>query len=78
MDLHMARLPRLSLASIPQHAIQRGSNRQACFYADEDYRFYLECLGEAVRKYRISVHAYVPKLQPTKRAIDLTPSPAEL
>lgn len=36
----MARLSRLSLPSIPQHIIQRGSNRQACFYADEDYRFY--------------------------------------
>jgi putative transposase len=55
----MARLPRLSLASIPQHVIQRGNNRQACFYADEDYRFYLACLGEAARKYRVSVHAYV-------------------
>ncbi|MCA1854190.1 MAG: transposase [Beggiatoa sp.] len=55
----MVRLPRLSLASIPQHVIQRGNNRQACFYADEDYRFYLECLGEAARKYRVSVHAYV-------------------
>ncbi len=49
----MARLPRLSLASIPQHVIQRGNNRQACFYADEDYCFYLECLGEAARKYRV-------------------------
>ncbi len=55
----MARLPRLSLASIPQHVIQLGNNRQACFYADEDYRFYLECLGESARKYRVSVHAYV-------------------
>ena len=55
----MARLPRLSLASISQHVIQRGNNRQARFYADEDYRFYLECLGEAARKYRVSVHAYV-------------------
>ena len=55
----MARLPRLFLPSIPQHVIQRGNNRQACFYADEDYRFYLECLAEAARKYRASVHAYV-------------------
>ncbi|MGH8615767.1 MAG: transposase [Gammaproteobacteria bacterium] len=55
----MARLARLFLPSIPQHVIQRGNNRQACFYAEEDYRFYLECLGEAARKYRVSVHAYV-------------------
>ncbi len=47
----MARLPRLSLPSIPQHVIQRGNNRQAYFYADDDYRFYRECLGEAARKY---------------------------
>ena len=53
MDLCMTRLPRLSLPSIPQHVIQRGNNRQACFHADEDYRFYLECLGEAARKYRV-------------------------
>jgi putative transposase len=55
----MAHLLRLSLPSIPQHVIQRGNNLQACFYADDDYRFYLECLGEAARKYRVSVHAYV-------------------
>ena len=29
------------------HVIQRGNNRQATFSADEDYRFYLECLGDA-------------------------------
>jgi Transposase and inactivated derivatives len=58
-DLQMARLPRLSLASIPQHVIQLGNNRQPCFYTEEDYRFYLECLGAAARKYRVSVHAYV-------------------
>ncbi|MGH8626967.1 MAG: transposase [Gammaproteobacteria bacterium] len=36
-----------------------GATRQACFYAEEDHRFYLECLGEAAEKYRASVHAYV-------------------
>jgi putative transposase len=55
----MARLPRFSLPSIPQHIIQLDNNRQAYFYAEEDYRFYWECLGEAARKYQVSVHAYV-------------------
>ena len=55
----MVRLPRLEIPSIPQHVIQRGNNRQACFYADNDPRFYLECLDEAARKYRVSIHAYV-------------------
>lgn len=27
----MARLPRLCVPGIPQHIIQRGTNRQACF-----------------------------------------------
>jgi GTP-binding protein LepA len=28
----MARLPRIDLAGIPQHVIQRGNNRSACFF----------------------------------------------
>jgi len=28
----MACLPRLSIAGCPQHIIQRGNNRQACFF----------------------------------------------
>jgi len=33
----MPRRPRLSLPDVPHHVIQRGNNRDACFYADEDY-----------------------------------------
>ena len=55
----MARLSRLGLPSIPQHVIHCGNNRQACFYADNDHRFYLECLGETARKCRVSIHACV-------------------
>ncbi|GLX78747.1 hypothetical protein tinsulaeT_20870 [Thalassotalea insulae] len=33
----MARLSRLNLANIPQHVIQRGNNRSACFFAEADY-----------------------------------------
>lgn len=29
----MARLPRLYLPGCVQHVIQRGNNREACFYA---------------------------------------------
>ena len=55
----MARLPRFSLTGVPQHVIQRGNNRQACFAADEDYRFYLDCLRDASQRYRCAIHAYV-------------------
>jgi putative transposase len=34
--------PRLVLPGTPLHLIQRGNNRQACFYADSDYQFELK------------------------------------
>ena len=55
----MARKPRFNLIEIPLHVVQRGNNRQPTFFADEDYRFYLDCLGEAAIKYRCALHAYV-------------------
>ena len=55
----MPRRSRLNLADVPQHIIQRGNNRQATFFAEEDYRFYLDRLLEASRKYGCSIYAYV-------------------
>lgn len=55
----MPRRARLSIAGIPWHIIQRGNNRSACFYADEDYRRYLETLEEQAKKFDCAVHAYV-------------------
>ena len=55
----MPRRPCLILPGIPLHIIQRGNNRQACFYADEDYLAYLGWLGEYAKKSRCTVHAYV-------------------
>lgn len=55
----MARQPRIDLPGIAQHIIQRGNNRQACFFADVDRRHYLAWLHQAARKYGSSVHAYV-------------------
>ena len=55
----MPRKPRMYLPDIPCHVIQRGNNRQASFYAEQDYLFYLECLEDACRRYRVAVHAYV-------------------
>ena len=40
----MARRPRVILPDIPLHIIQRGNNRSACFYSDEDYIFYIDKL----------------------------------
>jgi putative transposase len=55
----VARQPRIDLAGVPQHLIQRGNNREACFLADEERRRYLQWLDEAAQKYGGSIHAYV-------------------
>jgi putative transposase len=55
----MPRSPRLSLSNVPLHLIQRGNNRQACFYEDEDYRRYLDWLGEYPATTGCRIHAYV-------------------
>ncbi len=55
----MPRRSRIVIAGIPWHIIQRGNNRTACFYTDEDYRYYLTTLHEQAKKYQCAVHAYV-------------------
>ncbi len=55
----MARLPRFVLIGHPQHVIIRGNNREPIFYANEDYRFYLEKLKKACDKHDCDIHAYV-------------------
>ncbi len=55
----MPRRPRLVVPEIPLHIIQRGNNRQACFFSDEDYLFYLECLLEYSQKTNCTIHGYV-------------------
>jgi putative transposase len=47
------------LAGVPCHVVQRGNNRDACFFTEDDYRFYLEALGDACRRYQVDLHAYV-------------------
>ena len=55
----MARRPRIGIAGLPQHVVHRGNNRQAIFFADADYRYYLHCLWEAAGKHGCQVHHYV-------------------
>jgi len=47
------------IPGIPCHVIQRGNNRDACFFSEEDYRFYLDCLQDACKSNHVDVHAYV-------------------
>jgi len=55
----MARLPRLCMPGIPQHIIQRGTNRQACFASDADFSAYAYWLSECARKNRVAIHAWI-------------------
>ena len=55
----MPRKHRFNLVGIPQHVIQRGNNREPCFYAEEDYRRYLNDLHESAVKFDCRIHAYV-------------------
>jgi putative transposase len=55
----MPRKPRFNLIGIPQHVIQRGNNREPCFYAELDYRQYLADVQVAAEKFGSRVHAYV-------------------
>ncbi len=55
----MARLPRLNLPNIPQHVVQRGNNRQICFFSDQDCAVFLDKLKEYSRRYNVAVHSFV-------------------
>ncbi|WP_374338703.1 transposase [Methyloversatilis sp.] len=55
----MPRRARLSLPGVPLHLVQRGNNRQACFFAPDDYRHYLDWLEDHSRRQGCRVHAYV-------------------
>ncbi len=47
------------LAGVLAHVIQCGHNRNACFFADEDYASYLAYLAELSTQFGRTVHAYV-------------------
>ena len=55
----MPRKPRMYVGGMPCHVIQRGNNRETCFYSEHDYQFYLYQLGEACRRFGVNLHAYV-------------------
>jgi len=55
----MARLRRVAPIGVPQHVVQRGNNRQACFADDPDRAAYLSWLREFSSKYDVQIHAWV-------------------
>jgi putative transposase len=67
----MPRPSRLNLPGMPQHVVQRGNNRQACFHSRSDYLLYLSLLHRSSEKHNCQVHAYV--LMPNHVHLLLTP-----
>jgi putative transposase len=55
----MPRQPRLDIAHIPQHIVQRGNDRQPCFFNNVDRERYLQELRELALREHCAVHAYV-------------------
>jgi putative transposase len=55
----MPRRPRIQLAETPLHIVQRGINREPCFFAQEDYHCYLHWLEKSARDWGCAIHAYV-------------------
>ena len=55
----MARLPRFCPPGLPQHVIQRGNNRSACFVDDRDFAAYASWLEDYSNEHGVDVHAWV-------------------
>jgi putative transposase len=55
----MPRHARLVVENIPLHIIQRGNNRNSCFFSDVDFMFYLDILQASAEDCGCQVHAYV-------------------
>lgn len=55
----MPRKTRIYLPGIPVHVVQRGNKQNACFFCDEDYRYYLDRLRECQGRFGVALHAYV-------------------
>ena len=55
----MPRQPRLDLPGIPQHVIQRGNDRQPCFFSSDDYERYRSQLREISLREGCAIHGYV-------------------
>jgi putative transposase len=55
----MPRRRRILLDAVPLHIVQRGHNREPCFFAEEDFHTYLHWLGEALSEHDVALHAFV-------------------
>jgi hypothetical protein len=45
----MPRKTRMYLPDVPVHVVQRGNNRDACFFCEDEYRYFLDRLSRRSR-----------------------------
>jgi putative transposase len=55
----MPRHARLVIPDVPVHLIQRGHNRNACFFCEDDFQYYLRWLMRFAKESGCDIHAYV-------------------
>lgn len=68
----MPRRPRIKLAGMPQHIVQRGINREPCFFAEEDYHSYLHWLEKAAADWHCALWLPLTPLTPLTPQFDLS------
>jgi putative transposase len=71
----MARLARIVVPHVPHHVTQRGNRRQDVFLGDDDYRAYLDLLGEHTRRADVQIWAWC--LMPNHVHLLLVPASAD-
>jgi putative transposase len=54
----MPRKTRMYVPGVPAHVVQRGNNRNACFFCDDDYQYYKTLLLQGTKRYGAELHAY--------------------
>ncbi len=54
----MPRVGRTVIAGCPHHIVQRGNNREAVFFVDDDRRVYLDLLAEQATRYGLAIDGY--------------------
>jgi putative transposase len=47
------------LPNIPVHVVQHGNNRDACFFCEDENRYFLDRLREGRSRFGVALHAYV-------------------
>ena len=52
------RRPCICIDGVPLGTVQRGHNREPCFFGEEDYSSCLHWLGEALGEAECALHAY--------------------